>query len=81
LISVLTIFNVKAQGPPRQREQIILKNKRFVPVFLIAAVRDYLQPISFLNRLETKLCNIAFPFVIGLRPLKIGRLSPCCNRC
>ena len=45
----------------QQREQVIKKNKHFFPVSPIAAVREYLQPISFLNSLERKLCNIAFP--------------------
>ena len=30
-------------------------------MFPIAAVRACLQPVSFLNSLERKLCNIAFP--------------------
>ena len=38
-----------------------LKTNIFPPVFPIAAAREYLQPISFLNSLERKLCNIAFP--------------------
>ena len=59
----MTVFNVKAQVPPRQqREQIILKKTNiFFPVFPIAAVRTDLEPVSFLNSLERKLGNIAFP--------------------
>ena len=32
-------------------------SKHFFPVFPIAAVREYLEPVSFLNSLEIKLCN------------------------
>ena len=46
----------------QQREKVIPKDKTKNPhVFPIAAVWEYLQPISFLNNLERKLCNIAFP--------------------
>ena len=51
LISALTIFNVKAQVAPREKETL----------HPIAAVREYLQPIFVLNRLERKLCDIVFP--------------------
>ena len=44
-------------GPEESPEQ----NKYFFPAFPMATVREYLHPISFLNSLERKLCNIAFP--------------------
>ena len=34
--------------------------------FLIAAVGEYFERISLLNSLETKLCNVVFPFGIGV---------------
>ena len=67
LIRVLTIFNVEAQVPPLQhREQKILENQHFPPVFLIAAVRAFLQPVPFLNSLERYIWNIALPLSLVL---------------
>ena len=38
-------------------------------MFPIAAVREYLQPIYFLNSLEIKLCNIRVSIATGLTGL------------
>ena len=46
----------------QQREQIILKNKHFVPVFPIAVVREYLQPISFLIGWKENFATSRFHF-------------------
>ena len=37
-------------------------------MFPIAVVRQYLQPVSFMNSLETKLWNIAFPLLSSALP-------------
>ena len=61
LISVFTISTWKREFRlVQQREQIILENQTFSPVLPIVVVRQYLQPVSFLNSLERKLWNIAF---------------------
>ena len=75
--SVFTIFNVKTKIAPRAvagtNEMI---NTHVSPLFPIAAVREYLQPISFLNSLQTKLCNIAFPLALVLLIFRILFIFP-----
>ena len=82
-------FNVKAQVPPRAAifnrsySQLTFFNffsninkTNLSSSFPIAAVREYLQPISFLNSLQTKLCNIAFPLASVLLIFRILFIFP-----
>ena len=64
LISVLTIFNVEAQASPRAAalRDKIKKNKHFLPVFSIAAVRAYLQAKPFFLVRKEKIA--ASPFIV-----------------
>ena len=51
----------------QQREQIVLEKQILFPLFPIAAVRAYLQPVSFLNNLERVTLEHRISIVIGLK--------------